>query len=569
MKDVGPIAAARSGGLSDLAKTLDNNSERDCHTIMTKKFRLALPIRTSILKTEDTSVEIPILKMRTWIDFMIKNNCWHILTGLVRPDEERERSILRQFWNDFKQQFPGHQIFQMADQTQLEATAPICLHGDEGRGQKHKAFLVLSFRSILGRGLNPSEVDKRVRRVRKEYLKQKCNYKGHSFTSRFLIAGVRKQDYTGANDHVFTSLMKHCAEEAHSMITTPFLDQKGGKRWAMLIFITGDWPFLHKSGGFLRSFNNVMKRQNQVAARGICHQCMAGTPMVPFEQINTKRPFWKTTEFTEDPFITPSPFRLIPHVQDQLPALWTFDLFHCWHLGVAKCFIGGALVLFTMQENHGNVDDRFAAVSEKYQQFCTANGHRAHTQRITKEHLNWTTTRCFPVGAWHKGELSTVLMRFIEDYLVQNNFPSEPLLKGVKEAVIAINQCFRRMYRCDLWLSPGEAGEISGQAFRFLRRYAELTEQSSLRGMNLFSLTPKIHVIQKVFLRVHAAASSNTKCLNPLAVSVQQDEDFIGRPSRLSRRVTGSRLASQRVIHRYLQACHPQWIKAGYLVTAN
>ena len=567
MADVGVAAAAKSGGLVELSKCQDTTSERDCQRIMVNKYRLSLDVKQSLLETKDPDLKIPVLKMKSWADFLARNNCWHMLTGLLRPDKAREERILNGFWENFQKACPQHDVFKLANSGQvvLSRAVPICLHGDEGRGRKHKAFLVCSFRSLLGRGLEPSEKHKRVRGVKKPYIKQLCNYRGHSFTNRFMIAGLRKPDYCGSNDHVFDSLMTACAFESKSLATEGFIDAYGVQRWLVLLYVTGDWPWLVKSGKLTRSFNCVMKRKEQQKASGICHQCLAGQDGIPWEQIGTKRPHWLTTEFSIAPFDGPSVFQLVPHCNQQLSGLWTFDFFHTWHLGVCKYFLGGALALLSMVEDAGNIDMRFHLLSERYKSWCSMTRHRSHIQKLTKECLTWPTTRDFPVGSWHKGELSTVLMKFLEATLYERTF-TEPLLEKVKEATDAIHISIRKMYRGNLWLSPAESHEISGNGLRFLRRYEALAHEANQRGLNLFGLNPKLHCLHKIFLRVHFASIKKVPCLNPLAVSCQQCEDFIGRPSRLSRRVAGGEQACDRVFSRYLQACYAHWTSAGYLV---
>ena len=334
----------------------------------------------------------------------------------------------------------------------------------------------------------------------------------------------------------------------------------------MLIGITGDWPWLHKSAGFKRSFHNAQKRKNQVVAHGICHECKAGQHGVPFEQVGTKRPLWTQTCFQEDPFWEISPFRIVPHVQSKLPAMWVWDFFHCWHLGIAKRFIGSALVLLSMVEPGSNVDDRFCSLSDRYIEWCSSTKHRSHIQKISKECIAWPTTGAYPCGIWHKGELTTVMMKFLESTFIERSFPGEPLLELVRQATIAINSAIRVMYKADLWLTRSQCHEVAGNGLRFLRRYEELARQSMDRNMNLFEFAPKIHPLQKIFLRLHWGSEQNIDQLNPLWVSVQQCEDFIGRPSRLSRRVAGGQTSTERVLDRYLMACYPQWIAAGFLI---
>ena len=535
---------------------------------MVNKYSLALPVKRSILETEDPSVKIPILKMEDWADFMLRNNCWHVLCGLVRPDPERERAILASFWSKFRQLNPDHDVFKLesAGRLLLHNTAPVVLHGDEGRGRKHTAYLVVSFRGLLGRGIQAGEREKCQKAVKKPYLKQLCNYRGHSYTSRFMVAGLRKCDYTGENSNVFSALMSSCAKQAESVATTGIQDPEGNKRWMIMLHITGDWPWLHKSGHFKRSFHNAQKKKGQMVFHGICHECRAGQLGIPFEQVSTTRPLWANTLFEEDPFTQPSPFVVVPHVSGKLPNLWTWDFFHAWHLGVAKRFIGSILALLSTVEAASNVDDRFSALSDRYKQWCSSNGYRAHIQKLTKETIGWQTTGQFPCGIWHKGELSTVMMDFLESQFMLRSFPDQPLLELCRQATMAINACVRTMYKADLWLNKSQCLEISGNGLRFIRRFEELAKQSKDQGKNLFEFAPKIHPLQKKFLRLHWGANQNIEQLNPLSVSVQQCEDFISRPSRLSRRVTGGHRAPERVIDRYLMASYPQWIAAGYLV---
>lgn len=201
-EEFGDSSRVVSGGLAELARCSENASERDCKRVLVHKYQLALPVERSVLGVADNpSLKFPILKMESWIQFMLRNSCWHILCGLVRRDKQREKDILTNFWSKYRKVCPTHDVFRLAAEghLKLEKTAPILLHGDEGRGRKHSAYLVASFRSILGRGIQAGETQKRIRKVKKPYLKQLCNYKGHSFTSRFMISGMRKCDYSGEN----------------------------------------------------------------------------------------------------------------------------------------------------------------------------------------------------------------------------------------------------------------------------------------------------------------------------------------------------------------------------------
>ena len=532
-----------------------------------KKYGLALKVEKTLLETANPSLKLPVLKMTSWVKFMLKNNCWHTLCGLRRPNPQREQDILSAFWKKYQFLCPRHKVFDLANsgQIDLKRTCPVVLHGDEGRGRKHQAYLVVSWRSLLGRGLHPGEADKCAKGVKKPYLKQKCNYIGHAYTNRFMIAGIRKTEYTGANSQAFDCLMSLCAEEACHMYTTGVADAKGQSHWLAMLYITGDWPWLCKSGSLSRSFNRVQKQKSQQAANGICHQCSAGMHGIPFEEIATSKPQWLRTEFALEPSDVVSPFAAVPHIPQQLGAFWTFDFFHTFHLGVARQWIGGSLALMSMHENGTTVDQRFDAISTRYKSWCLQTKRRAHIQKVTKEVIGWPKTTVFPTATWHKGELTTVMMNFLEAEVGGRQFPHEPLLNLVAEGTVAINTSVRLMYKGDLWLNVEESRLIAGHGNRFLRRYAELARQGVLQNSCLFMLAPKVHVMQKIFLRLHQAAQQDLEAMNPLAVSVQQCEDFISRPSRLSRRVAGGQPANQRVQERYLQGAYAEWISAGLL----
>ena len=51
MADMGPDLAQKSGGILELARKSEHNSERDCHRLMVKRFKLAMPIQYDFLET--------------------------------------------------------------------------------------------------------------------------------------------------------------------------------------------------------------------------------------------------------------------------------------------------------------------------------------------------------------------------------------------------------------------------------------------------------------------------------------------------------------------------------------
>ena len=567
--DIGVEAASRSGGLLELSRKRPKNGERDCQHLMAKKLRLSLPIAQHYLDTKDDSLKLPFLRFRDWLSFLLKHNCLHILCGLVKPNPDRQGDIFEAFWRRFAIHHPDHPVIQRAERGEisLRRTVPLLLHGDEGRSKKRSPFLVCNLHSPLGRGVEAGLREGR----RREYLKMLPNFTGHSYTNRFLVSCLPKQDYCGKNSFVFDILMQTIAEELHHCASEG-VQHEGQRYLAVCIGIVGDWPWLCKAGGLQRSFMNVNKHKEDAGGRrrsecrGVCHLCRAGQPDWPYEQIGSRTPLWEATMLTQSPFQGPCCLEIIPHCPGKFPDMFKFDVFHTWHLGVGKNFLGGMLALLSELEDGSNVDVRFEQLSARYKAWCRQNGKTAYCQRITKEHLNWISKSHYPTGSWHKGDLTTTLMLWVESRFHAEQWQDE-MLALAGQAAVAINKAVRLMYTSGAWMEQATAGECADLGLRFLRRYNSLALLAHAQNKRLWLVMPKAHALHHLFL--HLLQQSNVgRCFNLICTSVQQDEDFIGRNSRLSRHVS-TLTCAQRVMERHLQACYAQYVEAGYLVSVG
>ena len=444
----------------------------------------------------------------------------------------------------------------------LRRCVPVVAHGDEGRGRRHSPYLVLNWHSLIGRGCDASPVRC------KEYNKLLLNIKGHSLTTRLLAGALPKAWYVDEHDSVFHTLLEFMSSEAAFMASAGVQDSHGVTTWAMMLGMTGDWPWLVKSGGLTRSFSRVRKHLRQVnPPAGICHLCRAGQADVAYEDIHTRKPGWLATLNSESPFESPSPFLVVPHEPDSFPEFFRFDLFHTVHLGVAKHLLGSMLALLSEQEPFGNIDDRFGGLTQKYLAWCRLNHRSTYVRKLTKDTIGWPKTSVFPIGSWHKGEFSTNLLRFAEDEFGGESFSDEPLLKTGMEATKALNSSLRAFYSYPLFLTPAQAKAAAGEGLRFLRRYASCALQARQQGRALFAVMPKSHAFHHLMLHleIHAGHPGRRWLLNPMAWSTQMCEDFVGRPSRLSRRVKPGATQVKRVIQRHLKSAYQQWVAAGLI----
>ncbi|CAE7550167.1 unnamed protein product [Symbiodinium necroappetens] len=200
---------------------------------------------------------------------------------------------------------------------------------------------------------------------------------------------------------------------------------------------------------------------------------------VPWETIHERDPLWLKTVFSESGFAhVPAVARLLA-VPGQEEAILAYDLFHAFHLGVGKHFLGSCLALWSSHFPGGNVDKRFEGLESSFFTWCKANREVPVLTRLTKETIQWPSTFDYPAGSWFKGSVTTVLFKFLQATMCQQNWAHEPMLAKAAEAVQSINRFFSALYASDLYLEPGRAIEIAEDGLRFMRRLAWLAKQAT------------------------------------------------------------------------------------------
>ncbi|CAE7202557.1 unnamed protein product [Symbiodinium necroappetens] len=439
--DLGTEAASSSRGLKRVADCSLSNAERDTNRVLTKKFKLALPIPLRNLDESDTKLRFPVLRLRDWAQYLLDHNLWHTLCGLRSPDIRRERAILSGFWAEYRRLHPNHTIFQLG--LSLEDTVPMVYHGDEGRGRRRQGWLVTNYHSILGRGIQAA-LDKDARDKRPgKYLKLRCNYVGHSLTNRRL-------------------------------------ERKMGRKGYMVVLnVVGDWGWLHKAGGLCRTYNNMVKAGAKAKAKaasskkpkdpvGICHLCRAGQNGVPFEEIHSRRPAWLATMW-----LTPPSFARLDHSVGEAADIFAFDIFHAFHLGVGKVHVSSCIAVLSDVTAGSNIDSRFELLNREWKAFKAG----VYQPKLTQDFIGWNTRSDFPTGSWHRGQLTTDLMLFLEKKFQNMDVSSDELLLKAAEATSTMNECLRLLYQNDsVFLPPDIAHPIAELGIRFLRRYSALAK---------------------------------------------------------------------------------------------
>ena len=560
--DIGSEAAKRSGGLSEVAKINERTSERDLLNLTGKKYLLSLPISLSTLQKSKGvryTGDFHAIRLRDWIQFFINFGCWHVLCGLANPNEKREQDILLEFWRLYKLWRPDHEIWGVVESKQinLSRTVPMICHGDEGRGYKKSGFLVCCYHSYLGKGTHLANES----RTKRPYLSMKLNYSGSSWSHRFITAVLPKMF---KDEKALDDVLTFMTEDILDVINNGVVDSAGRKCHAIVLQFAGDWQWLVKSGKLARSYSNCEKRPRAENAfpRGICHYCRAGQRDVPFEDFRGNA-FWRTTEFERDdaPFLVRPQALAIPHEPRAEPRFFVFDIFHCYHLGLGKTFLGAVLALISEKMDGGNIDERMGNLTDLYLQFCEDHHITPYILVISKDTIQWPDKGSFPNGNWSKGHVTTTLTKFVRWYLTLHDW-GDPLLEKCREASILISDAMHLLYSSDLWLPKTLANDIGMKGRQFLMKYQELASICYHSGRALFIFMPKAHACDHTFSEL--ATCTAPFAMNPLAHGVQVDEDMVGRVSRVSRRVHPTQVI-KRVLERAFHASFAAFVECGYL----
>ena len=570
VQDLGEQVAKTSGGLTELARCSEAHSERDGRTVIAKKFGLALPIEFSNLPRApgvSYAGELVMLKLRSWLSFILSLNVTHLLCGLHRPDPARERNILGCFWERFRKVKPRHPMWAYVDSGQLDCTRafPLVLHGDEGRGRKRQPFLVISWSSILGFGTESAN----EARKSKPYNVMRLNYTLSTHLTRFVTATLPKM---ARDSEALSDILQAIATDANQMLQPGLCNSAGERFFAVCVNSVGDWQWLAKAGSFLRSYANVNKRPmtEKSVPKGICHLCLADQRGVPWENYrvydiqNGVLPAWHPTLYTVDPWEMPSPLSSIPCTPGEEPSFYAYDLFHSYHLGVGKSFAAGCLALASELMASSNLDGRLEELTELYLTWAGENKVPTFLSYFSKANLGWPDLKSFPNGQWNKGHVTTTVLDFFLSWAQKQDLTGHELLRLSMDACVEITQCLRGLYRSDVWILQKDAIRISNHGMKFMNLYRILAYKAFSCGRALFPHMPKGHAMDHIFFDLHASAISNKYSLNCLIWSVQLFEDYIGKCSKISRRTSPQQVV-KRVLQRCLQASYRYWYEAGFI----
>ena len=480
------------------------------------------------------------------------------------------------FWRVYQMEHPGHSVFTQ-HMHRLNRVVPLLLHGDEGRAVKRTNYLVMSMESPLGSLADPNiRCDcceaLRCRRNLPTYgvenigaistatletaRKQLTNYKGHSFLSKWLLFGVGGWVYK-KHPEIVEYLMEAITENLTQLFVDGVTLDSGEQVFGAVIAIKGDLDFHKKTMNLTRSYANVGTRNE----REICHACLAGGEVYKFEDYS-ERPQWEASIYVSRPWsLDDAPvFSRIPYDGACPEQIVHWDLFHVHKLGVCRDAIGGILILllrlgfFDYAGSTVNIDDRFKRAHSMFSLWCSSNRKSPGLRSFSKAFFNMKSLVSAPWVS-SKGSDSMLLLEWLRFTLKLNI--ANPIVGGHESLLSNMLQLcescldLRMVHRHKLFLERMCAIRLYVSIMTVLRSYTVLAKKSITLRVRAFVQKPKQHALHHIAHCLKRRLEQGCTLIDsPQMSSCEGNEDYVGRISRLSRRVS-FKLCDLRVCHRY------------------
>ena len=564
-------------GKRRLEPAANKNASRD----LDRKFRklgYSLPVEIHHMKHETTNqgcvdnVETYHVKPSSWVKYWM-NECPQILGGWSGS----AKTNFRAFWEAYRTQHPNHKIF-TTHSTCLQNVVPILLHGDEGRALKRTNYLVFAMESPFGSLNDPSvqhgctcSADLETVRNLPSYgserptlspedieilKKQVTNYTGHSYLSHWLLFGVAGWLYK-KEPHIVDELFAVLTNDLKELFFNGVQVSNSETLYGAVINIKGDMAFHKTTMSLTRSYSNL----STVADVPICHSCAAGSPGIAFEDV-TEDPCWVPTMFFERPWPLDNPPILsrIPYDDTCPEQILCGDIFHVHKLGLMRDTVGSVVIILVRlgftdyPGSTTNIVDRLARAHTYFSMWCRETGHAPGLRSFTKAFFNLKTLISSP---WvnSKGSDSVMLVKWLVFQLkIYLNTPTVNGYNDVLQRMLQLCEAcleLRMVHSHSLWLSRPCARKLYYKIMSALRGYSLMGRISIRLKIRAFAQKPKMHALHHLAWHLKVQLQKGAALIwNPQGWGCEMNEDFVGRISRLSRRVS-VRTCDKQVFERY------------------
>ena len=173
------------------------------------------------------------------------------------------------------------------------------------------------------------------------------------------------------------------------------------------------------------------------------------------------------------------------------------------------------------------------------------------------------------VPGW-KGADSMILLRWLLRVLQLGpvNFAAQPparvgrlqdfgaeksaVFGAVNDGCVALIRYFQIVHKCGLFLTAEDGASVVAAVTLFCSVYTHLAYKFLAWRVCRFHLEPSLHTCKHIGHQLELTILNGaTVLISPAAWLCEQSEDFVGRISRITRRVS-ARLTGQRTLQRYL-----------------
>ncbi|CAK9110820.1 Uncharacterized protein SCF082_LOCUS51463 [Durusdinium trenchii] len=489
------------------------------------------------------------MRLSDWVRYLADESL--LSQQLVGVQPSKLKAVLAEFWRRYRHLEPSHPVFQRAD-IALDRLIPYYTHTDEGRTVRDSALWILSVHGVIGRGTASFlKAGRHKAPVHRNSLG--LNYVGSTWGTHCLIATMMKSvtSHPGAMD----KLLQAFAEDAKALYNDGFTSETGEQMWMVHFACKGDLPALAKVANMTRTFSHAPKAMStRNPSRGVCWLCSAGQehdPITgrqayPYEDL-TPTPCWETTMFQEAAWQTsPTILEGLDLNEAQQMAFFQTDLFHNLHLGVLKSFTSSAIVSFVEASpsleclaSFGSVESKFQELTRLYQEFCRNRNVRPYLSELSRDTMCWPMSSACPAAKWNKGQATAEVARFVDWFCKEfvSGKVDDAKLNSIAAAVSAINISMTFLYQNGLFIRAAHAKQLSQWLFVFLGHYACCAEICLRERKRRFPLYTKAHMLAHAALLLRRSSERAPWALSPLATACQMQEDFIGKPSKVSRRI--------------------------------
>ena len=432
--------------LKELARVRARDAEVGAHEIFEKHgFACPISIDTVDLAPTKQHCGFPYMKFSKWVKYLLDSG--RLSRQLCAcADLESMKIQLREFWARYQSIFPSHQIFGLKESGQVQdlgLVIPVFSHTDEGRSYKKAGIWLLSTHGALGRGTR-GYLKKGKDKLPLKRNSFGLNFCGHTWSTHYMFACMLRKVFK-KKPQVLDDLVKVYSQDMEDLLLNGVWDSTGTINIKCCHLGTkGDLPALTRMGNMKYSFGNVPKAaSSRKPCEGLCWMCFAGreanpttgATAVPFEDVSGK-PAWEATLGQVDAWDeTPALLQGVPMLESDQWQFYKTDLWHNFHLGIAKHWVASSLV--SMLENltlpFGNMDEKIAWLGKEYKDFCQRKRLSPHCDELGRETLSWYQSSNCPKGTWNKGSQSTHYMMFLEDFCKNHadQITGEPLLETI------------------------------------------------------------------------------------------------------------------------------------------